>query len=368
MKPFFHKLAKLAVNYSLEVKKGQRVFVLGPSMAEELFQALYVELLKVGAHPFLIPLIEGEKELLFKYGSEEQISYVDEIIKNIFEQFDCLIYIFGDYNLRKLSLIEPKLISKYYGSHARREINKIEDERALKGEYKWVGIPFPSHSSAQEASMDLFSYAEFVEKALFLDKEDPVKEWKRFEKSQDTLIKALNSVEMIRIIGEDTDLSFSVNGRTWENGCGHENLPDGEVYTSPVEDTVDGRIRFTYPGIYLGHEIENIYLELKNGKVTKADANKGESLLREIIAIENANRIGEFAIGTNYGIEEFTKSMLFDEKMGGTIHIALGLGLVECGGKNQCAIHWDILKDMKPSGSKILADDKVIYEEGQWKI
>ena len=368
MKSFLQRLAKLAVNYSVGVEKDQRVYVWGPTIAEDLFQALYVEILKAGAHPLLLLDIEGEEELLFKHGSEEQIKYIDDIFKTIAKEFDSLIYIFGDYNTRKLSLVDPKLVAKYYGSQTRREINKIIDERYLKGEYKWVGVPYPSHSLAQEANMDLFSYFEFVEKALFLDKEDPLTEWKKIEKTQNILIKILNSTEKISVLGEDTDLSFSVKGRTWENGCGHENLPDGEVYTSPVEDSVNGSIRFTYPGIYLGHEIENIYLEFKSGKVTKATADEAEDLLQEIIAIENANIMGEFAIGTNYGITDFTKNILFDEKIGGTLHCALGLGLVECGGKNDCALHWDILKDMKSQGSIIKADGKIIYEQGQWKI
>ena len=170
------------------------------------------------------------------------------------------------------------------------------------------------------------------------------------------------------MIGEDTDLKLSVEGRTWINCSGHENLPDGEVFTGPVENSVNGKIRFTYPGIYMGKEIENIYLEFKDGKVVHASAEKGEDLLNEILKIENADTIGEFAIGTNYGITKFTKNMLFDEKIGGTLHCALGLGFPETGSKNVSSIHWDILKDMKTPGSQILADGKVIYEEGQWKI
>ncbi len=216
--------------------------------------------------------------------------------------------------------------------------------------------------------MDNFSYSEFVEKTLLLDKEDPVKEWKEVERKQDKLVEILNKVERIQVLGEDTDLTLSVKGRKWINCCGHNNLPDGEVFTSPLEDSVNGHIRFTFPGIYSGKEIENIRLDFKDGKVVKATADKAEDLLQEIVAIENANILGEFAIGTNYGITKFTKNMLFDEKMGGTMHCAVGAGPPETGSTNQSAIHWDILKDMKASGSKIIADGKVIYEEGQWKI
>ncbi|MFX1380536.1 MAG: aminopeptidase [Promethearchaeota archaeon] len=172
----------------------------------------------------------------------------------------------------------------------------------------------------------------------------------------------------MRVLGEDTDLIFSVKGRKWDNGCGKENLPDGEVCSCPLENSVNGHIRFTYPGIYMGNEIDNIYLEFKDGKVIKASADIGDNLLKEIMKIENADRLGEFAIGTNRGITQFTKNILFDEKMGGTIHLALGDGFKELGSKNESAIHWDILKDMTKPGSKIIADNTVIYEEGIWKI
>ena len=365
---FYEKLAKLAVNYAVGVKKGQRVVVLGPTIAQELFQAIYAEILKAGGHPLLIPSIEGTEELLYKHGSEEQLLYVDGIQKNVFEEFDCLINIFADYNPKKLSLVDPKKVAKSKGSPGRREIMKIYMERYAKGELNWVIVPFPCNAFAQEANMDLFSYFEFVKKSLLLDKERGNVRRIREEEKQDKLVEILNNADKIQVLGEDTDLKLSVKGRKWVNCCGHNNLPDGEVFTSPLEDSVNGRIRFTYPGIYGGREVENICLEFKDGKVFKATADKAENLLHELIAIEGADVLGEFAIGTNYGVSDFTKNMLFDEKMGGTMHCAIGAGPQETGSTNQSAIHWDILKDMTLPGSKIIADGKVIYEEGQWKI
>jgi len=365
---FYEKLAKLAVNYAVGVKKGQRVAVVGPTIAEELFQAIYVEVLKAGGQPLLLPTVEGMQELLYKYGSEEQLLYVDDIKISIFKDFDCFINIFGDYNPKKLSLVDPKKVAKSRSSPGNLEAMNYYMERSAKGEFNWVVVPFPCNAFAQEANMDLFSYSDFVQKALRLDKEDPVKEWRAVEKKQDLIVEILNTIDKIHVISEDTDLILSVKGRKWINCCGHLNLPDGEVFTSPLEDSANGHIRFTYPGIYGGREIENIYLEFKNGKVTKATASKAEDLLHELIAIENADILGEFAIGTNYGITDFTKNMLFDEKMGGTLHCALGRSPPETGAKNISAIHWDILKDMSSPGSKVIADGKVIYEEGQWKI
>ncbi len=365
---FYVKLAKLAVNYAVNVKKGERILIVGPALAKELFQAMYIETIKAGGHPLLLSAVEGTQELKYKYASEEQLLYVDPIQIQIVKEFDAYIVIIGDYNTRKLSLVDSKLISKAQASPGNREAWEILAERMGKKELKYLALPFPCNSLAQEANMDLFSYFEFIEKALFLDKEDPVKEWLKVEKDQAIICEYLKKVDKIQIIGEDTDLSMSVKGRIWLNDCGHLNLPAGEVYTAPIENSVNGQIRFTYPGIFQGKEVENIYLEFEDGKVINSLADKGEELLNELLKIENANILGEFAIGTNYGVTKFTKNMLFDEKIGGTIHCALGSGIEEAGSINKCGIHWDILKDMTIPGSKIIADDKVIYEEGKWKI
>ncbi|MHA1705059.1 MAG: aminopeptidase [Promethearchaeota archaeon] len=361
-------MGKISSKSCCRSKKGDRVLIIGGDIAKDLFLAVQKEVLIAGGHPLLHVNIEGGEEILYKYASDEQLEYFDDVFLKIIREFDCMINIFSDYNCKKLSTVRPEKIGKVQKSPNRREFNKIFAERAAKKELRWTLIPFPCNAFAQEAGMDLFSYTDFVEKALLLDKEDPIKEWKNFEEKQEKIVDYLNKVKEIQVIGEDTDLKLSVEGRTWINCSGHENLPDGEVFTGPVENSVNGKIRFTYPGIYMGKEIENIYLEFKDGKVVHASAEKGEDLLNEILKIENADTIGEFAIGTNYGITKFTKNMLFDEKIGGTLHCALGLGFPETGSKNVSSIHWDILKDMKTPGSKILADGKVIYEEGQWKI
>lgn len=364
----YEKLARVVVNYSVAVKKGDRILIEGEAFSKEFFQAIYIEILKAGGHPLVMASIEGLKELFFQYASEEQILYFDEIHKVITKEFDGIITIDSEYNTRNLSLIDPKLIAKYRGSPDHKEMMEIFEDRMAKKELRWVAVPFPCHAFAQEANMDLFSYTEFMEKALFLDKENPIGEWINLEKRQDEIINKLNKVRELQIFGEDTVLKLSIDGRKWDNCCGKENLPDGEVYTGPVEDSANGHIRFTYPGIYAGREIENIYLEFEDGKVVKATADKGVDLLQEIIKMENADKIGEFAIGTNYGITTFTKNMLFDEKIGGTLHMALGMGFQETGSKNKSPIHWDILKDMRIPGSKVLADGKEVYKEGKWLI
>jgi aminopeptidase len=200
-----------------------------------------------------------------------------------------------------------------------------------------------------------------------VDRENPVEDWKKVHEQQQRICEHLDKTREIRVVGEDTDLTLSVEDRKWINCSGKENMPDGEVFTGPVENSANGTIRFTYPGIVSGREVEDIKLTFKDGKVVGASASKGNDFLQQTLKIEGADRIGETAIGTNCGITRFTKNMLFDEKMGGTIHMALGNSYPESGGKNRSAIHWDILKDMKKDG-EIYADDKIFYKKGKLLI
>jgi aminopeptidase len=230
-------------------------------------------------------------------------------------------------------------------------------------------LPYPTCAFAQDAEMGLLEYEDFVAKACLLDKKNPVKEWTQISKVQDKVVGKLNKAKTMRFVGEDTDLSIRVEGRTWINCDGHANMPDGEIFTCPIENSAQGQVRFTYPGIYtrLGREVEDIGLTFKNGQVVKAEAQKGEDFLREILKIDDgARRIGEIAFGTNTGITKFTKNMLFDEKMGHCIHLALGFSPFskETGGKNRSSVHWDLLKDMR--NGEAYADNETVYEKGRF--
>ncbi|MDP7420668.1 MAG: aminopeptidase, partial [bacterium] len=205
-----------------------------------------------------------------------------------------------------------------------------------------------------------------VYQACFLNDKDPVESWKNLNKWQGKIIDYLSNKDRIKVIARNTELTLNVGGRTWINCDGQRNFPDGEVFTGPIENSINGHIRFTYPGIYMGKEIEDIYLEFKDGQVVKARAGFGQDLLNSMLNTdEGARYVGEFAIGTNYGIDRFTKNMLFDEKIGGTIHLALGLSIPESGGVNQSVIHWDMLCNMK-DGGELYADDELFYKDGQF--
>ena len=356
------KLAKLCVQYSLDIKPNEQVLIQGSEQAHPLINELYKECLLKDAHPMVLADLNLQYTF-FKYAKEPQLKFVSPIQKFIAENVDASIEIFCEPNPKGLSTVDPAKLR--IRSTSRKEMMEIFFRRIAEGKLKWNGLPYPISAEAQEASMALQEYEDFVYSSCLLDKEDPVAEWKKVQQQQQKICDFLNQANEIHIVGEDTDLTFNVKGRKWINCSGKENMPDGEVFTGPVENSTNGTIRFTYPGIISGREVEDIKLTFKDGRVIQASAAKGDDFLQQTLKIEGADRLGEAAIGTNYGITRFTKSMLFDEKMGGTIHMALGHAFPESGGKNQSAIHWDILKDMKKDG-EIYADNKLFYKNGKF--
>ena len=361
------KLAFLATGYCAPVSEGKKVGIVGNIIAVPLIQQLYKYILLKGGHPtlYLRPRdFEGLEELLLTYGTEKQITHVSPFDRFFYNEIDVVIQIFAETNTRRLSNILPERLKRHAASQ--REIVDVRAKRLFKPGGLAI-IPYPTQALAQEAGMSSFEYQDFVAKACFLDRKDPVDEWKNVSRIQNKFVRRLEKGKNMRFVGEDTDLRLNVEGRRWSNCDGHVNMPDGEVFTSPIEDSAEGQIRFTYPGIYMGREVEDITLTFKGGEVVKAKAEKGEDFLKEIIKTDDgAKRIGEISVGTNNEINTFTKNMLFDEKMGHCIHLALGFAPVpqEAGGKNLSSIHWDLLKDMR--SGEIYVDNELIYEKGKF--
>jgi aminopeptidase len=356
------KLAVLATEYCVPVSEGKKIGIIGNVTAAPLIQQVFKHVLLKGGHPEPRLILDGLDELLYIHASDKQLTFVSPFVKYFYSEIDAIIQIFAENNTRRLSNVPPKKLKER--AAAGREVVEIHVKRHLK-RGGWTLLPYPTQGFAQEAEMSQFEYQDFIAKACFLDKQNPVKEWKKLSKTQEKIAQRLNEAKKLRFIGEDTDLKLNVDGRRWVNCDGHLNMPDGEVFTTPIENSAEGHIRFTYPGIYMGREVQDIVLTFKKGKVTKAEAKKGQDLLREIIKTDDgAEKIGEIAIGTNTGIDKFTKNMLFDEKMGHCIHLALGLAPPESGGKNQSSIHWDILKDMRKG--EIYADNELVYEKGKF--
>jgi aminopeptidase len=358
------KLAKLCVQYSVDVKPKEKVLIRGNVAALALIKEVYKKCLQAGAHPIIMPSLDLEY-IFFRHAKEHQLKFVSPLEKFSTENIDVGINVYCEPNPKRLTNIDPEKIGTYRAS--KKEIMEIFLRRVAERKLRWVLLPYPINDQAQEAAMSLEEYEDFVFNSCLVDRKDPVIEWKKIHKHQEEICEFLNRVSKIHILGEDTDLLLDVKNRKWINCSGKLNMPDGEVFTGPVENSANGTIRFTYPGIVAGREVEDITLAFEDGKVVRATAAKGDELLQQMLKIKGAVRIGEAAIGTNYGITQFTKNMLFDEKMGGTIHIALGASYPESGGLNKSAVHWDIVKDMKKEG-EIYADNKLFYKNGKFLI
>lgn len=360
------KYAKLLTNYSLQVKDGSEVLIQGEDVSLPLIKAVYQEVLKQGGHPLVITKFAEQEELFFRSASRQQLEYVSPFDEFLMKNIDCYLRILGHNNTKSLAGIDPEKIK--LRSLAQKNISKLMNDRAAAGDLNWNICQFPTQSDAQEAGMSFFDYQEFVYQACHLDRNDPVAYWQEFGQEMKRIAAILNKKTDFHFVAEGTDLYCKTSGRIWTVDQGKENYPGGEIFTGPVEDSVHGKIRFSYPGIYSGQEVEDIKLEFAAGKVISAEASQGEDLLNSLLEADRGARfVGEIAVGCNQGIQRFTRNMLFDEKMGGTIHLALGMSYPETLGKNESTIHWDMLCDMK-NGGKIYADDELIYEDGKFII
>ena len=363
--PRVTKLAKVLVQYSLDLQPGDKFRIRTSPLAGDLSLAVYKQALLAGAHINVQSVLPGAVEIFYKYASDAQLEHISPLTRLMTETWDADLYIEAEHNTRELSAVDPARISKTRKANA--ELSKIFLERAAKGELKWSLTVFPTHSMAQEADMSLADYQDFVYGACLLDEDDPVAAWRKLGDQQSGYIQWLEGRDQVAIQGENVDLKFSIKGRSFENCDGKYNFPDGEIFTGPVEDSVNGYIRFSYPAIFSGQEVDNIELWFQEGRVIKEKAAKGQELLTKMLDTDQGARsLGEWGIGTNYGIQRFTKNMLFDEKMGGTIHLAVGAGFPETGSQNDSGIHWDMLCDMQ--AAEVRVDGDLFYKDGQFVV
>jgi aminopeptidase len=360
------KLADLLVNYSVAVKPGDKVAIQGDTVAQPLLVAVYASVLKAGGHPFFLLSPEGSSEIFYRYASDEQLKHVPPLTKLMMETYDVRIVLGAETNTKELSNVDPaKIVMR---QQARAGIMKTYLERAARGELRWTYALYPTNAYAQDSDMGLAEYADFVYQACLGDINDPIGYWKKFSAWQQKIVDWLKGKKQIHVTAPETDLTLSVEGRTFINCDGHENMPDGEVFTGPVEDSINGHVLFSYPCIENGKEVSGIRLWFENGKVVKATAEKNEEfLLKTLDTDEGARRVGEFAFGTSVGINRFTRQILFDEKINGSFHMALGASYPETGGKNESAIHWDMICDMR-RGGKVTVDGELMYRDGKFLI
>jgi aminopeptidase len=356
------RLASVLVDYSVGAEEGQQITIEAPSVAAPLVRAVYRRILAAGAHPLPRIGIEGMHENLMLDGSDAQLDWVNPARRDDIEEVDGRVVIMAPNNTRNLTSVDA---SKQARLHRALEPQRNRYlERAANGELRWVLTMFPTQAAAQDAGMSLTEFEDFVYAAGFLNREDPVAEWKRFGERLDRIEEFLSGVSELRVLTEDTDLRIGVGGRRWIGSRGLENFPDGEIFTGPVETSVEGTIRFTYPAIFHGREVDGVRLRFEHGEVAEATASHGEDLLREMITVdEGARRAGEFAFGLNEAVTSFTREILFDEKIGGTVHLALGTAYPETGSSNRSALHWDLICDLR-DGGEVYADGELAYRDG----
>lgn len=364
--PRIAKLAQVLVRYSLNLQPEQLFRITGSYLAAPLIRELSREALSVGAHPITRVSLESVDEVFYKYASDQQIRYIPELMNQEVEAIDATISIIGSENTRSLSGVDPQKVATR--RQATRPIQERVMQRSADGTLNWCVTLFPTNAGAQDADMSLADYEDFVYSACKLNNDDPIAAWKASQAEQQRIADFLGAAKVIRLVAADTDLTYGVAGRGWVNCYGDKNFPDGEVFTGPEEASANGTIRYTFPALYMGREVSDVRLWFEDGKVVKATAAKGEDLLHSLIDMDaGARRLGEVAFGTNYDITRFSRNTLFDEKIGGTVHLALGAGYPETGSQNQSALHWDMVCDLRQSG-EAYADGRLFFKDGKFLI
>lgn len=362
------KMADVLINYSTAVRPGEQVLIRSTSpAAEPLVQALYQAALQAGGQAFTYVHLRDEESLAIEATDDlELLAAVNPMLKLLYETFDVIIRIEASENPRGLSDYPTE--KQRARAQAGSALMKIQMEREGNGTLRRCTTQFPTQGYAQAAGMSLQQYETFVYEACKVHLPDPVAAWREVKETQQRLVDYLAGKKQLYVRSGNIDLEMSIEGRTFLNASGDANFPDGEIFTGPVEDSVNGWVNFTYPAYYRGNEVVGAKLTFEDGVVTVANAEKNEAfLLSTLEADPGARRLGEFAIGTNNDIKRFTGSILFDEKIGGTVHMALGLGYPQTGSANESSIHWDMICDMR-DGGEILVDGEPFYQNGEFLV
>lgn len=357
-------LARILVDYSIRVQPGERVLIDATTAAAPLVRAVYALILERGGYPYTLLSLPEQEEIFFRYAQDAHLDHVPAFHQLAYEQFESRIRIGSATNPRALTNVEAG--RKQRRQKALAPLLELQMRRSAEGTFKWVSTLFPTEGYAMEAEMSLLEFEDFVYRACHADDADPVAYWRSVATVQDGYIARLAGHDEIIVRGPNADLRLSVKGRTFINGCGDHNMPDGELFTGPVEDSVNGWVRFTYPAIYGGTMVEGVELTFEKGRVVKASATKNQDFLLAMLDSDSGARyVGEFAIGTNAEINRFSHNILFDEKIGGTFHLALGAGYPETGSKNKSVIHWDMICGIEQD-SEIRVDGEVVYRNGKF--
>ena len=350
--------AELLAGYCLEVEADQTVLVRSTSLAEPLLLELQRAILERDAWPLLRVEVPGQTRGYYDAARDRHLDAYPELALHEVRRADAILGIQAPGDTRELAGVDPDRIARH--ARARRPIREATMKR------RWCSTLWPTAALAEQASMGLDEFAAFVRGALFLDQPDPVRAWGGLAAFQERLISRLSQARELRLEAEGTDLTLTVAKRTWVNSDGRRNMPSGEVFTGPHERSANGRVRFTKRSSPAGVDVDGVELELRNGEVVAASAAVGDAYLQRALATDDGARfLGEIGIGTNFGIARPIGTILFDEKIGGTVHLALGRSYPETGGKNRSALHWDLICDLR-AGGRLTADGEVVQENGRF--
>jgi len=363
--PRVARLGELVVNYSLGLEPGKVLRIDAPPVAEPLAVEVYRAALAAGAHPYVDLQLERLPELLLAEANDEQLDYLSPIAKAEIELVDAIVTVWSESNTRALTHADPERHQRLLG--ASQELAKRRWQRMSDGDLGWLGVLFPTEAHAQDAQMSLAEYERFVFRACHIEEPgDAVAHWRGVRDELGARAEGLSEARELRIVGPGTDLTLGVEGRRWQAADGRYNMPDGEVYTSPLETATEGEISFVFPALFHGREVADIRLRFEGGAVVAAEASRGREYLDAMLEIDDgARRLGEVAFGLNYEIDRFTQNTLFDEKIGGTMHVALGAAFQDLGGRNESGLHWDLVCDLREDG-EVYADGELVWRAGRF--
>jgi aminopeptidase len=364
--PRAENLAKILVGYSTEVKAGEVVAIDGEVGAEPLLRAIYEEVLKAGANPILNVALDGLAAIYYNHASDDQLEWISPVTEWMVENADVRIGVGASANTRELSAVPPE--RQTIRQTAVGPVLSRMMERSAVGEFRWCYTIFPTNAYASEAEMSLADYEDFYFGACLADDPDPLTAWKRASAECERLAEWIEGHEEVRITAPGTDIKLGIASRKFIPCVGDRNMPDGEFFTGPVEDSVEGEVSFHLPAVIAGREVSGVRLRFEAGKVVDAGAERGEEFLIQLLDTdEGARRLGELGIGTNYAIDRGTLEVLLDEKIGGTVHMAVGRSYPESGGVNESAVHTDLVCDLR-RGGKIEVDGAVMQEDGKFVV
>jgi aminopeptidase len=359
-------LAQILVRYSTKVGEGDVCVIQSSTAAEPLVQAVYEEVLRAGGLPVMQLTTTGAQAAFYDLASDEQLDWVPPTATWAAENADVRIAILGDVNARELSNADPRKQAR--AQKARKPLMETSMRRSAAGEHRWAVTLFPTHAYASEAGMSLREYEDFYYAACLATDGDPVTAWERQSDEVRRLAEWIEGKEEVRIQADGTDITLGVAGRRWIPCVGEHNMPDGEFFTGPIEDSASGVISFSFPASYGGRTVSGVRLRFEDGKVVDGSAEQGDEFLNEMLDTDaGARRLGELGIGTNYGIATGTKEILLDEKIGGTVHLAIGMSYPETGGENSSAVHWDMVCDLRRGGS-ITVDGVELQRDGRFRV